>query len=50
MTSTLSFGKESIQRSSSASETLNQATEAHGLRADRDKWPTVVTTTLTVTQ
>jgi hypothetical protein len=46
MDSSLSFRKESIQRSSNASETLNQALEAQGLRAAREQQPISLTTLL----
>jgi hypothetical protein len=38
MNSSLSFRKESIQRSSSASETLSHALEAQGQRAASEQW------------
>jgi len=50
MKSSLSFRKESIQRSSSASETLNHATDAPGPKAAREQRPISLTTTLTLTQ
>lgn len=50
MNSSLSFRKESIQRSSNASETLNHAQEAQGPRAAREQRPISLTTTLTITQ
>jgi hypothetical protein len=37
MDSSLSFRKETIQRSSNASETLNLALEAQGLRSAREQ-------------
>ncbi|WP_243303668.1 hypothetical protein [Geothrix oryzisoli] len=52
MKTTLSFRKESIQQSSHASETLNQAahefTEAQGLKHARDQRPISLTTLLTL--
>ena len=39
MNSSLSFRKESIQRSSSASEKLNQSPEGQGSRAAREQRP-----------
>ena len=54
MNSSLSFRKESIQRSSSASETLNHApagfTEAQGPKAARDQRPISLTVIFTATQ
>jgi hypothetical protein len=50
MTSTLSFRKESIQRSSSASETLNHAQAAQGPRAAREQRPISITVIFTATQ
>ncbi len=48
MTTTLSFRKESIQRSSHASEALNQAREAQGQGRAGEPWfPTVLTTSVT---
>jgi hypothetical protein len=47
MNSTLSFRKESIQRSSSESGTLSQALEAQGPKAARDQRPFSLTTVLT---
>jgi hypothetical protein len=47
MNSTLSFRKESIQRSSNASETLNQAQQAQGARAAREQKPISITATFT---
>jgi hypothetical protein len=49
MNSSLSFRKESIQRSSNASETLNHASEVQGSRAARDQRPISFTVTATVT-
>ena len=49
MNSTLSFRKESIQRSSHASEKLNQAQEAQGPRAAREQKPISFTVTYTAT-
>jgi len=46
--SSLSFRKESIQRSSHASETMNQALEAQGPKAARDQQPFSFTTVLTM--
>jgi hypothetical protein len=48
MNSSLSFRKESIQRSSSASETLNQAQEAKGPGAAREQRPISLSTLLTL--
>jgi hypothetical protein len=48
--SSLSFRKESIQRSSNASETLNHALEAQGPKAARDQRPISLTTLLTYTR
>ena len=48
MNSSLSFRKESIQRSSSASETLSHAQDAQGPRAARDQRPISLTTLLTM--
>ena len=48
MNSSLSFRKESIQRSSHASETMNQALEAQGPKAPRDQQPFSFTTVLTM--
>lgn len=54
MNSSLSFRKESIQRSSSASETLSHApagfTEAQGPKAARDQRPISLTVIFTATQ
>jgi hypothetical protein len=52
MNSSLSFRKESLQRSSNASETLSQAQQAQGSKAAREQRPfsITITTTLTVTQ
>ena len=50
MNSSLSFRKESIQRSSSASETLNHAQEVQGTRAGREQRPISLSTLLTYTQ
>ncbi len=47
MTSSLSFRKESIQRSSNASETLNQAQQAQGLGPAHEQKPISLTTYLT---
>ena len=48
MNTTLSFRKESIQRSSHASEALNQAREAQGQGHGGEQWlPTVFTITIT---
>ena len=49
MNSSLSFRKESIQRSSSASESLNKAVEAQGQGALREQRPISITATYTVT-
>jgi hypothetical protein len=46
----LSFRKESIQRSSNASETLNQTREAQGLKAAREQRPISITIMYTITQ
>jgi len=48
MNSSLSFRKESIQRSTNVSETLNQALEAQGLRPAREQQPISLTTSLTM--
>jgi hypothetical protein len=48
MNSSLSFRKESLQRSSNASEKLNQAQDAQGLKATRDQQPISLTTVLTM--
>lgn len=52
MNSSLSFRKESIQRSTNVSEALNQAQQAQGLRPAREQRPIsiTITTTLTITQ
>ena len=47
VTNTLSFRKESIQRSSSASENMNQAQEAKGPGVAREQRPISLTTYLT---
>jgi|GEM_PF-777786 hypothetical protein len=47
MNSSLTFRKESIQRSSNASETLNQAQQAQGPRAAREQKPISITVTYT---
>ena len=50
MNTTLSFRKESIQRSSHASEAANHPavfTEAQGSKHARDRWYPTLTTTLT---
>lgn len=50
MNTTLSFRKESIQRSSQASETVSQPggfTEAQGTKHARDHRPITLTTSLT---
>jgi hypothetical protein len=49
MNSSLSFRKESIQRSSSASEKLSQALEARGSRTAREQQPFSITVTATIT-
>jgi hypothetical protein len=49
MNRTLSFRKESIQRSSSTSEALNHAQDAQGPRAARDQRPISITVTFTAT-
>jgi hypothetical protein len=49
MNSSLSFRKESIQRSSNASETLNQALDGKGPRAAREQRPISFTPTPTIT-
>jgi hypothetical protein len=49
MNSSLSFRKESIQRSSNTSETLNQAHEAPGLKAAREQRPISITVIFTLT-
>ena len=48
MNHTLSFRKESIQRSSNASETLNHAQEAPGPKVAREQRPISLTTMLTM--
>ena len=48
MNRSLSFRKESIQRSSSMSETLKQGQEANGLGAGREQRPISLTTVLTM--
>jgi hypothetical protein len=48
MTNTLSFRKESIQRSSSASESLNQAQDAKGPGVAREQRPISLSTLLTL--
>ncbi len=50
MTSTLSLRKESIQRSSCASETLTRAQEAQGARPAHEQRPISLTTLFTLTQ
>lgn len=50
MNSSLSFRKESIQRSSSASETMSQALDVQGAGPAREQRPITLTTTLTITQ
>ena len=48
MNTTLSFRKESIQRSSHASEALNQTREAQGQGRAGEPWlPTILTITIT---
>ena len=49
MNSSLSFRRESIQRSSSMSEDLNQAQEVQGLRSAHEQRPISITATYTVT-
>ena len=49
MNSTLSFRKESIQRSSTSSETLSQALAAQGSRPAREQRPFSFTVTATIT-
>jgi hypothetical protein len=49
MNSSLSFRKESIQRSSSTSESMTQAQEAQRSKAARDQRPISITVTWTVT-
>jgi hypothetical protein len=46
MNSSLSFRKESIQRSTNISETLNQTQQAQGLRPAREQQPISLTTVL----
>jgi hypothetical protein len=48
MIRSLSFRKESIQRSSNASETLSQAQQAQGAGPVREQQPISLTTTLTM--
>jgi hypothetical protein len=48
MNSSLSFRKESIQRSSTESETLNHAQEAKGPRGAREQRPISLSTLLTL--
>ena len=50
MNSSLSFRKESIQRSSNASEALNQAFVAQGPGAAREQRPISITIIYTATQ
>ncbi len=50
MNITLSFRKESIQRSSNANESVNQAQEAQGLRGAREQRPISLSSLLTLTQ
>jgi len=49
MNSSLSFRKESIQRSSSASESLNRVPEAQGSKAAREQRPISITVFPTIT-
>ena len=49
MTNTLSFRKESIQRSSSVSETLSHAQEALGPKGAREQRPISITVIFTLT-
>ena len=49
MNSSLSFRKESIQRSSSTSEKLNQTPEGQGSRAAREQRPISLTVISTLT-
>jgi hypothetical protein len=49
MNNTLSFRKESIQRSSHASEKLNQALEARGPRVAREQQPFSLSLTTSLT-
>ena len=48
MNTTLSFRKESIQRSSSANESMSQAQEAQGMRGAREQRPISLSTLLTL--
>jgi hypothetical protein len=48
MNHSLSFRKESIQRSSSVSEKLNQTQETKGMRPAGDRWCPTITTSLTM--
>jgi hypothetical protein len=48
MNSSLSFRKESIQRSSNASESLNQSKDAQGPKGAREQRPISLTTALTM--
>ncbi|MDP1832070.1 MAG: hypothetical protein Q8K67_08420 [Geothrix sp.] len=50
MNSSLSFRKESIQRSSSASESLSQAQAAQGVKGAREQRPISLGSLLTLTQ
>lgn len=50
MNSSLSFRKESIQRSSHASEKLSQTQESQATRAGREQKPISLTTLFTLTQ
>jgi hypothetical protein len=50
MNTTLSFRKESIQRSSHANESMNQAQEGHGMRGAREQRPISIGTLFTLTQ
>jgi len=50
MNSSLSFRKESIQRSSHVSEKLSQTQESQATRAGREQKPISLTTLLTLTQ
>ncbi|MBI1752325.1 MAG: hypothetical protein HY014_07280 [Acidobacteria bacterium] len=49
MNSSLSFRKEAIQRSSSASETMNRALQAQNARATHEQRPISLTITVTAT-
>ena len=49
MNTTLSFRKESIQRSSSANESMSQAQEAQGMRGAREQRPISITIIYTAT-